>query len=266
MKLNADAAYHNTLGVIDNYGFKMGNKYNQIYFSSNESLNDMFFHFDFEGLDVLSVLASGDQAFHFFNSGAKSVDLFDANILTLYYYYLRVWTIKYLNQYYPDVSLSKEYFDKIFSMVKPCSEIEKKVLDYWKLFVSDYCPKNISRLFLMRKFNKNNYIENLDIINSNLDRINFYNINLCDKNSIKKKYDVIFTSNIHEYVQAGTLRFNNYKMNLFNALNSGGMVIGTNIRDNLFNLIRDNMEDLFNFKEIPNQSGKTPLGFSYIKR
>ena len=54
-----------------------------------------------EGRDVLTVLGSGDQALYMYDRGAKSVYLFDKNNLTLYYYYLRVWTIEYLNEFYP---------------------------------------------------------------------------------------------------------------------------------------------------------------------
>ena len=48
-----------------------------------------------------TVLASGDQAFYFYDNGAKKVDLFDINKLSIYYYYLRVWIIKYLGRFYP---------------------------------------------------------------------------------------------------------------------------------------------------------------------
>lgn len=48
------------------------------------------------------MLGSGDQAFHFLNRDAKSVDVFDINRLSIYYYYLRIWLIKYMNEFYPN--------------------------------------------------------------------------------------------------------------------------------------------------------------------
>ena len=38
--------------------------------------------------------------------GANCVDLFDINKFTFFYYYLRIWIIKYLNKSYPDYFLS----------------------------------------------------------------------------------------------------------------------------------------------------------------
>ena len=70
--------------------------YDSLYFSSNENFNNLFSSFDFKDKDVFSIVGSGDQALYFYNQGARQVDLYDINIVSIYYYYLRLWCIKYL--------------------------------------------------------------------------------------------------------------------------------------------------------------------------
>ena len=63
--------------------------YGRLYFCSNEPLELLFNNFSVEGKDVLTVLGSSDQLFHTIDRGANSVDTFDRNPYTKYYYYLR---------------------------------------------------------------------------------------------------------------------------------------------------------------------------------
>ena len=55
------------------------NSYDRVYFDTNEACDDIISKYDFKDKKVLTVLASGDQAFHFYENGAKSVYLFDIN-------------------------------------------------------------------------------------------------------------------------------------------------------------------------------------------
>ena len=89
-----------------------------VYFSTNEHLDDIFSYIDVKDKKVLSVIGSGDQAFYFYNNGAKKVDLFDINKLAIYYYFLRVWTMKYLNRSYPYKNFGTSYIrDLILSLI-----------------------------------------------------------------------------------------------------------------------------------------------------
>ena len=106
--------------------------YNSIYFHSNEDLNSIFNEVDVSDKDVLTVLSSGDQAFHMYDRGAGSVEFFDVNKLTLYYFYLRVWTIKYLNRFYPELYLKNNFLNKVLRYVKPETEEEMQAYLYWK--------------------------------------------------------------------------------------------------------------------------------------
>ena len=94
-----------------NKGYRSRN-YDKVYYSTNEQIESLFSSFDFKDKNVLSVLSSGDQALYFLYNGAKRVDVFDQNKLTKYYYFLRLWCIKYLDELYPP-SLNKEYIRKI---------------------------------------------------------------------------------------------------------------------------------------------------------
>jgi len=66
---------------------------------------------------------------------AREVDSFDYNRLTLYYYYLRVWTIKYTNLLYPDILKNNRWLYKLLKMVKPTSEEELRALQFFKKHV-----------------------------------------------------------------------------------------------------------------------------------
>ena len=87
----------------------LGNRsdeYSPLYFSTNEPINELFSSVGIEDKEVLTVLASSDQYFYSCFYNAKSIDTFDKNRLTIYYYYLRIWTMEHLNSFYP-----KDYFD-----------------------------------------------------------------------------------------------------------------------------------------------------------
>ena len=60
----------NTIDTLNGNG-KMN--YNLLFSASNELLKPIFSNFDFMGKDVLSVLGSGDQAFHFFKKDNSKI-------------------------------------------------------------------------------------------------------------------------------------------------------------------------------------------------
>ena len=77
-------------------------------------------YLDIRDKNVMTVLASSDQLFTFNSLGAKEVDAFDHNILTIYYYYLRKWSIKYNDQLYPEFVMENDYerLKKLLSLKK----------------------------------------------------------------------------------------------------------------------------------------------------
>ena len=89
-----------TFKLNENSRFNGFYKYSPIYPYSNEELSILFSALNLEEKDVLSVAGSGDHVFYSYNNGAKNVDLFDIDVLSKYYYYFRMWVIKYLNVFY----------------------------------------------------------------------------------------------------------------------------------------------------------------------
>lgn len=206
--------------------------YNKVYFSSNEDLKTIFSSFDFNNKNILTVLGSGDQAFHFYNKGANQVDLFDINKLTIYYYFLRKWVINYYGTYYPNILVNNNYFIELFSSVKPCSDLESDALIYWKKYFIEYdygyCLEMFS--FSDSLVEENNKLEDLSVVKEKLNNSlpNIYNTDISKENIIKKQYDVIYTSNISEWLYSNESSFVTYRDNLYDLLNNNGIVIMSN--------------------------------------
>ena len=109
---------------------------NTLYFETNEYIKEILDNFDIKNKKVLTVLGSGDQAFHFYSKKALKVDLFDINRLTIYYYYLRRWVIKYLKKSYPDYNFDSKFLRNLLKKVSLKDCYEKSAYDYWTLFAN----------------------------------------------------------------------------------------------------------------------------------
>jgi hypothetical protein len=109
--------------------------YGRVYYRTNEDLDTIYRDLDFYKKKVLSVLASSDQVFTARYLGASQVDSFDKNRLTIYYYYLRKWSIKYRNQLHPKVLKGNNWLKKLLEVVKPTCEEEEKALQRGKRHV-----------------------------------------------------------------------------------------------------------------------------------
>ena len=209
--------------------------YGKIYMSTNDSMNLIDRFVDVYDKDVLTVLGSGDQAFHFMNGGARSVDLFDINKLSIYYYYLRVWQILYLDSFHPRNGqnlVSPQYIDKILSSVTELSSsLERDAYNYWKTILSKYNNPDYlnSKLFYCDYSLLGNKITSLSILKSKLKSgvNNFYNVDMTKTVDINKQYDIIFVSNILEWIKSKRWDVNTFNDNLYNLLNDNGMVICT---------------------------------------
>ena len=246
--------YHLSTGIDKNH--------NRIYFSSNEKLDSVFSGIDFTNKDVLSVLASGDQMFHFYDRGAKNVDTFDINVLTKYYYYLRKWVIEYKNRFYPKRKINKNYIKGIVSCVKAKTEEEKDALIFWNyLLESSY---DISNLFVFDRDLKKNRLSKLKHLRKIVGEKNivFHNIDLSSQIDIDKKYDIIYKSNISDYVNGSEKVLSVFRDNLYNLLNDDGIIISSNLcYDYCYANEFGVFGSLFNYELLNN--GK---GFIYRKR
>lgn len=205
--------------------------YDSLYFSSNEKFSSLFSGFDFKDKDVFSIVGSGDQALYFYNQGARQVDLYDINIVSIYYYYLRLWCIKYLGDLYPMISIS--YINNVISKVKPSDSNEENAYNYWKKLINYYeYDYELQSLFFFGSSSLPLYQRIYDVYKLNgiisSKCINYAPIDITKPVNICEKYDIIFVSNLSEYI-TNTKSFNTYSDNLDNLLKNDGVVIGSNI-------------------------------------
>ena len=201
--------------------------YAKVFPNTNENLKRILENFDIEGKKVLTTLASGDQALNFLNRKAASVETFDINKLTIYYYYIRIWSIIYFDSYYPIESLS-DLLDK----VKPKNESEKDAYIYWTKYLDEFGNRI--------KFFHNGYnsqapqvakIKDLSYLQERLKRekIIFYNFNISDEIKLNKKYDIIYTSNVQRWIPRYNGTIDMYRDNLDLLLEDDGYIICSNV-------------------------------------
>lgn len=226
--------------------------HDRVYFRSNEDLDAVFSHFDVKEKNVLSVLGSGDQAFHLIKRGAKSIDLFDKNKLTIYYFYLRLWTIRYTGKYYPDVYFNHEYIKKLLSCVKPESEEEKNACEYWKMFTDLYHQRNPRDMFLVEGPIMNE-LDDVSLVNQGLKdkKICFYNWDISKLVDVDKQYDLIYLSNVHEWI-CGSISITVSRNNLYKLLKDNGIIICSNLtQDGARFAEMQIFSKFFNYYELP---------------
>lgn len=202
--------------------------YDKVYYQINEDINDVLLGEDFTDKDVLSVLASADQYFMFKALDAKNVDAFDFNRLTMYYYFLRKWSIKYNNDVYPDIIYDDSYVENLLEKVEVSSDLEKKALDFFKRHVSN--GSDFSKLFydVDAQPYGNTLFQNVRQLKKIVDSdFTFYNMDLFRNNRdlITKKYDYLYISNILDWAREDSSKITIAKDNLLSLLKDNGKVI-----------------------------------------
>ncbi len=207
---------------------KMVDGYDKVYYQINEDVNDVLLGEDFTDKDVLSVLASADQYFMFKALDAKKVDAFDFNRLTMYYYFLRKWSIKYNNDVYPDIFYDDSYVENLLEKVVVSSDLEKKALDFFKMHVSN--GSDFSKFFYdvdVQPYG-NTLFQNIRQLKKIIDSdFTFYNMDLFKDNGdlISKKYDYLYISNILDWAREDSSKITIAKDNLLSLLKDNGKVI-----------------------------------------
>ena len=206
--------------------------YDKVYYSTNEDLTSLLNSFNVKGKSILSITSSGDQAFHFYSKGAEKVDLFDSNRLTIHYYYLRTWVIKYMDCYYPNTDFSS-YIKQLLEIVKPKTEEEKESLSFWKKFINRFEIDDINELFCSSSFyNLRESPEDSSALKEKISKQNpsFYQVDISEKiDTIPNKYDIVYVSNIRDWIRRRNKAWNVYSDNLYNLLNNNGIVLCSNV-------------------------------------
>lgn len=131
------------------YGSSKFITYDRVYSETNDPCDKIISKFDVKDKSVLTVLCSVDQAIQFYVNGAKDVDLFDINMLTIYYYYLRIWHMKKYGTMYPEDIFNNNYFKEILKYVNPSSYNERLAYLYWNKFISKFDSDKLNNFFVI---------------------------------------------------------------------------------------------------------------------
>lgn len=197
----------------------------KVFKETNENVKGILNQFDIKNKSVLTVLASGDQALNILNRKASIVELFDINKLTIYYYYIRIWLIKYFDKFYLDIKLSE-----ILNVVRPENEDEANALLFWQMYYKEF-GDNLGYFFYKERPPLAGKIKDLSYLKERLkDSIKFYNIDLGGEINLNKKYDIIYASNVSKWIgRSGISNLDIYIDNLSKLLNDNGIVICSNV-------------------------------------
>lgn len=226
----------------------MGKKvdgYDCVYYQTNEDLVDMYQTVDFTDKSVLSVLASGDQVLTSRMLGAKKVDAFDFNRLTLYYYYLRKWTILYAQSLYPDVT-DLNWISALLDCVKPASKLEEKALSFFRKHVSH--DSDLEKLFYdiyVQPTGKIMYFVSNQVAPYVKGDIDFTRIDMFEENDLQGNYDIIIMSNILDWSRNEYKKLTNACENIDKLLSEDGVVLCSRLVNRETDLEESIMSDYF---------------------
>ena len=208
---------------------KLVDGYDRVYYQTNEDLKEPLKNINFKGNDVLTVLASSDHVFTSRFLGARKTDAFDFNRLTIYYYYFRKWTIKYMQELLPDVWNTK-WIKDCLSKVKPESQMEALALEYYKNHVKDHT--NFVNLFYDMDAQPEGhtiYTHYSDLEPYVDEPLNFKHMNLFVPQEPDKTYDIAMVSNVFDWARGDEHKLKVARNNLYKLLNRDGIVICSNI-------------------------------------
>ena len=201
--------------------------YGKVYYRTNEDLATIYKDLDLHKKKVLSVLASSDQVFTANYLGAEQVDSFDKNRLTLYYYYLRKWSIKYYRELHPKVLIGNKWLKNLLELVKVESEEEAKALKFFKKHVSE--NTNLYNLFYEDHLDEEKgstlYSKASDLKSAFDKPMRFIDFDIFGENKVEDKYDVVLISNILEWARGDISKFTMARDNLNKILNPKGLVV-----------------------------------------
>lgn len=250
--------------------------YDRIYYQSNEFLNEIFNNISVKDKDVLTVLASSDQLFHSYYHGAKNVDTFDVNRLTYYYYYLRKWGILYFNTFYPpmkDTVFSHKFLSKVLSHHFEFSEEDYDAYVFWRNYCDETWGFQNENLFYLSG-RADNKIDDTDFLKEVLKKeLSFQHMDISKPMKIEKQYDIIFLSNILEYLTFMDISFEQLIGNLKELLKDDGFVVCSHVMHR-YSYDKSRMKNDFYYYELPFVKRKdgllkgkdVPVGYCYKKK
>lgn len=201
--------------------------YQPIYLFTNENIKAITNNISFLNKEVLTVCSSGDQIFNMLLAGSKSIDAFDINIFTKYFYYLKEAAILSLSYqdffdfFFPSKMLKKnKVFSKdLFNKLEPNIK-NKEARIFWNTLFEIYPGRKLyySNLFISNNYSKsinmkcNNYLKDETQYNMlkkylNTYQLSFKRIDICTnitQELNQKKYNLIYLSNILDKLEKDT--------------------------------------------------------------
>lgn len=205
-------------------------RFEKIYPFATENVSGCFNNYNFKDKDCLTVLGSSSQMLYMYLNGAENVTTFDVNPLAVYYFYfIKAFLLS---------KLKKEELAAIFINGNP--KITRKIIykilknlkgDAYKFWVTLY-RKYKEKLFTDFRlfhyvdvptiYHTSGYLDQESLIElrkiiSSIEP-NFINCNVKDlPNLLKQQYDLIYLSNIIEYVDELSL-YGPFKGKLYSLL------------------------------------------------
>lgn len=238
--------------------------YGKVYYKTNEDLIDPYIDIDFKDKDVLTVLGSSDQVFTARTLEAKKTDAFDYNRLSYYYFFLRIWAIKYRKVLYPLImDGNNNWLKALLREVIPTTEEEKKAYEFFKKHVKE--DTEIDKLFydLYAQPQGRALFTKAEELRDCIDpHLNFYQLDLFKDFYLQATYDIIMISNILEWARKDPKKLEIAHQNLARLVNDNGVVICSKL---LYSTKKETEAEIDVFKDDFDYE-KTESGYLYIKK
>ena len=202
--------------------------YGKVFYKTNEDLLRPYTDIDFYEKDVLSVLSSGDHVITARYLESETVYAFDKNRLTLYYFYLRLWSIKYRDELYPNIfkDPNRDWMRGLLSEVVPETRMEQIALDFFRKHINENtCFTELFENSKNQPIGKTIYRDTSDLKKFISPELTFYRYNFFEQIYSEKQYDIILMSNILEWAQGDTRKLRQAAENLANLSKKDGLVL-----------------------------------------
>ncbi len=233
-----------------------------VYAFTNEALNQFMSNYDFNNKSVLSSLGSGDFALNAYLLGANSVETFDINQYTYYFYQLKkALIIKYDYEEFCDLIKNPTNIFKKFDAYKYL--LDKETRNFFegllKIYGNDY-DKLLEKMYIDKieeknQWNESNAFDSTEELFLIAQYKNYYLQSSSNYNNLKyklannpndifyfkdlyqfippKKYDIIYLSNIGDYCK-NEEDFKEFVANMkSNYLNENGIIIIVSITNHI---------------------------------
>ena len=192
---------------------KLFSNFSNIYPMTTENIKGTYDLFDLNDKNVLTVTSSGDHILEAALAGAKTIDSFDINYLSEYYYHFKKAIIEsysldmFKKILFDDIILNGIIDDKYYANFR--DKMATKYQMFWDEIIEYSLSNNLALNTFMTMgpdpFYLLNYLhkENYDVLKEKLSSVNtgFIHSDLLHLGkSLTKKYDFMFFSNIADYI------------------------------------------------------------------